>query len=165
MKTLVTFYSRTGNTKKMGQLIAAKLHADIDEIVDQKNRSGIIGWVLAGRDASKQSLTKITFTCDPSKYDLVVIGTPIWAWNATPAVRTYLTQNLNKIKKVAFFTTSGGDSPDKTVAFLEELLGKKAIAFTGWTNAEINQNNIDVKLDNFIVSLVKGRSGKAERDW
>ncbi|HBP51341.1 TPA: flavodoxin, partial [Candidatus Shapirobacteria bacterium] len=54
MKTLVVFYSRTGNTRRMGELIAQKLHADIDEIIDQKSRSGIIGWILSGRDAMKE---------------------------------------------------------------------------------------------------------------
>ncbi|KKQ30010.1 MAG: Flavodoxin, FldA [Candidatus Shapirobacteria bacterium GW2011_GWF2_37_20] len=79
MKTLVVFYSRTGNTRRMGELIAQKLHADIDEIIDQKSRSGIIGWILSGRDAMKEYLTKITFTKNPADYDLVIVGTPIWA--------------------------------------------------------------------------------------
>ena len=34
MKQLVVYYSRTGNTKKIGQEIATALGADLDEIVD-----------------------------------------------------------------------------------------------------------------------------------
>lgn len=155
MKILVAYYSRTGNTKKMGDLIAKKLHADVDEIIDHTDRSGIKGWIMAGHDAVKQLLTKVTYTKDPSKYDLVIVGTPVWAWNSTPAVRTYLTENKKNIKKVAYFVTSGGDSPDKTVAYLEELLDKKSIAYTGWTNAEINQHQEESKLENFVTDIKK----------
>jgi flavodoxin len=153
MKTLVTFYSRTGNTKKMGELIAQKLHADIDEIVDHTDRSGIKGWIMGGRDAVKRSLTEITVTKDPADYDLVVIGTPVWAGPATPAFRTYIAQYKNKIKKVALFITSGGDGPRKAVDLLEDVLGKKCLASVGWTNAEINQARIDIKLNKFIDQI------------
>lgn len=62
MKTLVVFYSRTGNTKKMAKILAKELHADIDEIVDLKNRKGILGYIFSGRDAMKQLKTKITYS-------------------------------------------------------------------------------------------------------
>ena len=52
-KTLVAYYSRTGTTKKVGEAIAKALKADIDEIIDLKKRSGAIGWVVSGKDASQ----------------------------------------------------------------------------------------------------------------
>jgi len=48
MKTLVAYYSRTGNTKKVAVEIAKNLKADIDEIIDKKDRSGMIGWIIGG---------------------------------------------------------------------------------------------------------------------
>lgn len=155
MKTLVVFYSRTGNTKKIAEILAKKLHADIDEIVDLKNRKGVIGFIFGGRDAMKQSLTKITVSKNPRDYDLVVIGTPIWVGASTPAFRTYLTNYKKDIKKVAVFATSGGDTVDKTVTVLENILDKKSIASVGWTNAEINQGKIDDKIDSFLINLKK----------
>lgn len=153
MKTLVVFYSRTGTTKNMAELIAKKLHADIDEIVDKKNRKGILGFIFGGRDAMKQSLTEISVSKNPADYDLVVIGTPVWVGASTPAFRTYLNQYKKDLKKTAVFATSGGDTVDKTVVVLENYLNKKPIASVGWTNAEINQNQIDSKLNNFVENL------------
>lgn len=137
----------------MGELIAQKLHADIDEIIDQKNRKGFLGFIFGGRDAMKENLTEITVTKNPADYDLVIIGTPVWAGSSTPAFRTYLTQNLNKIKKAAVFVTSGGGPVDKTVTIFEKITGKNCLASVGWTNTEINQNNIDSKLDTFIKNI------------
>jgi flavodoxin len=152
MKTLVVFYSRSGSTKKIAQTLAKKLGADLDEIIDHTDRSGIKGWLLAGRDAMKQSLTDISVKKDPKKYDLIVVGSPVWAWTGAPAVRTYLTKYKSQIKKVAIFTTSGSDAPDKTVASLEGVLGQKSIAFTGFTGAELSQNH-DSKLNDFVKKL------------
>ena len=44
MKILVAFYSRSGNTKKVGLELAKFLNAQTDEIFDKKDRSGIKGW-------------------------------------------------------------------------------------------------------------------------
>jgi len=51
-------------------------------------------------------LTEIAQTTKvPDDYDLVIIGTPIWAWKPTPAIRTYISQNNLAGKKVALFYT------------------------------------------------------------
>lgn len=77
MKTLLVYYSRSGHTAKIAQELADALECDIEEIIDTKNRSGIIGWLRSGRDAMNQSLTLLKDPVnDPADYDLLVIGTP-----------------------------------------------------------------------------------------
>ncbi len=105
MKTLVAYYSRTGNTKKIAEQIAKELKADIDEIKDNTNRDGLLNLAKSIFHAIARKETKIKTKKDPSKYDLVIIGTPVWAGRETPAVRTYLRKN--KFKKAAFFCTCG----------------------------------------------------------
>jgi len=122
-KILVVFYSRTGNTGKIGKKIAKILKADIDEIIDLKKRKGIVGWVISGKDSMQKEFTKINYNKDISNYDLVVIGTPIWAWTITPAVRTYLKNNKGKFGKVAFFCTCGGNK-GKSFQEMENIAGK-----------------------------------------
>jgi flavodoxin len=106
MKSLVVYYTRTGKTKFVAETIATQLGADIEEIVDLKKRAGTLGWIMSGKDASRKSLTEIAPTRKaPADYDLIVIGTPIWAWSPTPAIRTYISQNNLSGKKVALFYT------------------------------------------------------------
>ena len=152
MKTLVVFYSRTGSTKKIAGDLAKKLDADLDEIIDHTNRSGIKGWILGGRDAMKKSLTEISIKKNPKNYDLVVIGTPIWVGASTPAFRTYLTQFKNDLKKAAIFTTSGSDGPEKTVAVFENITDQKCFASFGLTGSDLSQN-YDSKLNEFVKKL------------
>ena len=143
MKILVAYYSRTGNTKRVAEKIAGMLKADTNEIIDLKERKRvIIGWLISGRDAMKKKETQIKFKKNPEKYDLVIIGTPIWAWNMAPAVRTYLKQN-RKIKKVAFFCTFGGSS-GKTFKEMERL-SKKPLALLEIKDKEIEQSDDKIK--------------------
>ncbi len=106
MKSLVVYYSRTGNTKFVAEEVAAQLGADIEEIVDLKNREGTTGWLTAGRDGMDNRLTEIAETKkNPDDYDLVVVGTPVWAWSPSAAVRTYVGKHDFVGRKVALFFT------------------------------------------------------------
>jgi flavodoxin len=106
MERLVVYYTRTGKTKFVAEAIASKLGADIEEIVDLKKREGKLGWITAGGDALRKKLAEIAPTKKvPADYDLIVIGTPIWASSPTPAIRTYISQNNLSSKKVALFYT------------------------------------------------------------
>ncbi len=44
---------------------------------------------------------------DPSSYDLIIIGTPVWAWSTSSPVRAYLTAMKARLPDVAFFCTLG----------------------------------------------------------
>ena len=106
MKSLVVYYSRTGKTKFVAEETTAELGADIEEIVDLKSREGKMGWLSAGKDASSNSQTKIAETKrNPSEYDLIVLGTPVWAWSPSSAIRTYVAKHDLSGKKVALFFT------------------------------------------------------------
>jgi flavodoxin len=121
MKTLVVYYTRTGNTKFAAETIAAEIGADIEEIVDLKKRQGRLAFLGNGKDAMQGKETQIAPTKrSPADYDLIVVGSPIWAGSPTPAIRTYLNKNDLSGKKVAlFFSDSGlGQAVEKTKALM-----------------------------------------------
>ena len=108
MKSLVMFYSRTGTTKQIGEALAQLLECDSEELVDTKKRSGPLGFVSAGRDAQTKKLTTLAdIKDDPALYDLVILGTPVWGGTLSSAIRTYISANRSKFKRVAFFCTQG----------------------------------------------------------
>ena len=109
MKSLVVYYSRTGNARFVAETIAAEVGADTEEVIDLKKRSGIIGFLGGGSDARRGKETKIAPTIkSPVDYDLLIIGTPVWAGRPTPAIRTFLKKNDLSEKKVAVFVAQGG---------------------------------------------------------
>ena len=97
-KILVVYYSRTGTTKTVAEAIRDALGCEIDEIEDTKGRSGLIGWLMAGKDAGSGSLTKISGVDEePSQYDVVVMGSPTWNGHMSTPIRTYITDNKDRL--------------------------------------------------------------------
>ena len=112
MKSLVVYYSRTGNARFVAETIAAEVGSDVEEVIDQKKRSGVLVYLTGGSDARRGKETKIsTPTKSPVGYDLIIVGTPVWAGRPTPAIVTYLKKNDLSGKKVALFFTQGGKKP------------------------------------------------------
>jgi len=154
MKSLVVFYSRTGPTKRVAEVIADTLKCDVEEIIDTKNRKGLFGYLRSGSDAIRKRLTNIKeIKYNPADYDLIVLGTPNWGGIFTPAIRTYVTQNQDKIKKVAFFITCGGSGLEKIFAELEKLCGKPSIATLGLTAKEVKQDQFIDKVKDFVTKI------------
>lgn len=156
MKTLVVYYSRTGFTKKVCLELAVKLQAEVEEIIDTKSRKGIVGWLNAGRDATRKLSTLIAQTQkDPAQYDLVVLGTPVWAWTMTPALRVYLGKNKGKIKKAAFLCTMGGNGDVGTFQGMEELLGLKPVSTLALKTKQVAGNQYAAELERFVEQVSK----------
>ena len=152
-KILIVYYSRTGNTKKIAEELAKKLNADIEEIIDLKNRKGIIGWLIGGRDGMKKTSTSIKESSkDCKNYDLVVIGSPIWV-GLTPAIRTFLLKNKDKIKNYAAFCTMGGNNPQSLFLHIEEILKAKPKSILAIREKDVKSNDYKEKLNKFLDNI------------
>ena len=83
MKALIVYYSLAGTTKKLAERMAQLLQCDAVKIP-------VFGSLKIDGD---------------KKYDIVIIGTPIWLYAPTFPVSRFLTKNRGKLPKVAFFCT------------------------------------------------------------
>ena len=140
MKALVVYYSRTGNARFMAETVAAELGADIEEVVDLKNRQGRLAFLPAGRDALRGKETEIAQTKrTPANYDLIIVGQPVWAGSPTPAIRTYVKKNDLSGRKVAlFFSDSSVQAVEKTRALMSNstLVGELSLPAKAFENKE-----------------------------
>jgi flavodoxin len=154
MKTLIVYYSRTGLTKKVAESISKKIKADVDIIIDKKDRSGPIGYIKAGRDAMKNRLTTIEYSKNPKDYDLIIIGGPVWGWTVAPAVRTYIDQNVDALKiiKLAFFATQGNSGAEKKFEAMSKILETKPVATLIVNGKDFRENLYEEKIDTFLKS-------------
>lgn len=81
-KTLVVFYSRSGATRKIAQALSEALKCDLEEITEPKTRTGVLGYIRSLVEARRKRPSTIRPNKqDVSSYDLVVVGTPVWAWS------------------------------------------------------------------------------------
>ena len=149
MKTLIVYYSRTGVTKGIANKIQKELDCDIEEITDGRKYDGKIGFLKGGMNASMGRLSDIDpISKNPADYDLIIVGTPVWASNMAAPVFTYLTKYRDKINKMASFCTCMGGGYDKALANMAEVSGKKQISTMFLTSKDIE--NPSEKINNFI---------------
>ena len=125
-KRLVAFFSASGTTKKVAEMIAETAEADLYEIVpkqpyskadlnwmDKKSRSSI-------EMSDKKFRPEITDTdAQIDGYDEVILGFPIWWYVAPTIINTFLESYDFSGKKIVLFATSGGSGFGNTVSELK----------------------------------------------
>ena len=154
MKALVVYYSRTGNTRQAATAVAARLGADLEELREAKDRSGLLGYLEAGREAMLKAEACLLPTMrDPAAYELVVLAQPVWAFTAIPAMRTYVRQHRQSLGKVALLATQDSTGARQTFAAMEGLLGRRSVASLALNSKTIRNNQMEPPLDEFIAAI------------
>lgn len=153
-KCLVAFFSRTGTTKKLAEAISIVMRCDIDEIKEAKQRTGLLGFLRSGREAVLGSMVEIESSKDPSRYDIVIIGGPVWSSNVSSPVRSYLHKHRKSIKKAAFFCTCGSKC-GKAFETMQKVGGKKPVATLCLVSGEVYKGGYVHKLSDFMDELCR----------
>jgi menaquinone-dependent protoporphyrinogen IX oxidase len=151
-RVLIVYYSRSGTTRKVAEALSAALHCDTEEIVETRSRSGPLGYVRSLLEARRRrpSATVARANKDPSRYDLIIVGTPVWAWSVSPPVRAYMMANRTRFAAVAFFCTLGASGSDSTFAQMKELAGKAPRGCLFLTAREVASRRHEAKLMAFV---------------
>lgn len=109
---LCLYYSRTGSTEKLMREIAQELHCEMVKLEDGENRAGLRGWLHSGMQAMARRLPKVKpfKTALPlGVYDLVIIGSPVWAGRCSSPVRSFLSQYGEELRRVAYVITRSSE--------------------------------------------------------
>jgi len=154
MKTLVVVYSKTGNTLSVAKRIAGKLEADLEVIEDKADRRGILGFLRSGYEALSKKVPPIAEPKhDPGDYELVIIGTPIWAGRMSSPVRAYLLRFRGRFGQVAFFATSAGGGHGKALAEMAEVAAAKPLATVEITSGRVGKGEEAEVLRAFLEAV------------
>lgn len=121
MKTIIIYFSENGNTRIVAKTLSEKLNTDLIEVKDLKKRDGFIGKVFSSIDAFRENKTEIS----PSKvnlddYNLIYLGTPTWASNASPAIITLIDKCDLRGKDIVLFATMDGSGGRAAINRMEE---------------------------------------------
>lgn len=110
-KKLVVFYTYTGHTKYIAEMIKEKLNCDILEIKTAKPYSKDYDLVVEeyqNNESVKETPKIEEIDIDLSKYNEIIIGSPVWWYTITPPIRTFLKENDLSGKTIIPFATNAG---------------------------------------------------------
>lgn len=151
MKTLIAYYSRTNITKKVATDIAEKLDCDIEQIKPKVNYGSKIGYARGIKDAMSEKIVDLeTLEYDPSDYDEVILGVPVWASKAANPLISYIDKNRGKFKKIRIFVTAGSTGFESTIKQIEEYTGLKAARTLQLRSVDVKNDAYESKIKEFI---------------
>ena len=110
-KKLIVYFTYTNNTKKIAEDIKAKLNCDILEIKPVKPYDKDYDTVVRleqNNETAKKTPDIEKIDMHLSKYDEIILGSPVWWYTIAPVIRTFLKQNDLSGKKIVPFATNGG---------------------------------------------------------
>lgn len=131
-KTLVVYYSASGNTERVAKDIAEAAGADLFEIVPTEvYTSKDLNWTNSdsrvSREHDDESLRDVPLTTtevpDWDSYDTVFIGYPIWWGIAAWPVDTFVKNNDFTGKTVIPFATSSSSGMGQSGSLLADMAG------------------------------------------
>ena len=131
-KTLVVYYSASGNTERVAKDIAEAAGADLFEIVPTEvYTSDDLDWTnpdsRVSREHDDESLRDVPLTTtevpDWDSYDTVFIGYPIWWGIAAWPVDTFVKNNDFTGKTVIPFATSSSSGMGQSGSLLADIAG------------------------------------------
>ncbi|MBR5949190.1 MAG: NAD(P)H-dependent oxidoreductase [Clostridia bacterium] len=128
MKTAIVYYSLNGNTAFTAELIAKKLGAELIRIKPEKAypSKGLMKFFHGGKSAIKNETPKLKpYSFDAEKYERIIFGSPVWASNIAPPLRTFIEENKASIsgKRFAAFVCLSGSGATKAMDKLKHCLG------------------------------------------
>ena len=139
MKTLVAYFSASGETAKLAKTIADVTGGDLFEIrPEQRYTAADLNW----NDKKSRSTLEMQDemsrpaiadrVADMPQYDTVFVGFPIWWYQAPRIIETFLESYDFAGKTVIPFATSGGSGMGKT----ESILKACCSAETKWLSGK-----------------------------
>jgi len=125
MKPLVVYYSLTGKTRLVAQVIAEALNAVLVEIEERRPIPIPFVYLGGGFAATIDRGREINpIDVDVKQYDRIFIGSPIWNSRPAPAINSFIYQANFEGRSIIPFFTMRGDSSEKALANITAKIEK-----------------------------------------
>jgi flavodoxin len=136
-RVLICYYSRTGLTKRVLDILQPQLHADLFEIKVDSNYDGFTGQLRAGWHFLRSSLPSLTSQPqDFATYDVYIVAGPVWGCLPAGPVGAFLEASDFGGKPVVALATYGNILRDYMAAFQAKVKNGRAIATEAFSHVE-----------------------------
>ena len=136
MKTAIVYYSFSGNTHRVAQIMTDVLKNKGHEVTPVRIRplKEEASFLKQCRDAFLGKKPELYRTLlDLSGFDRVIFGSPVWAFKPVPAINTYLDKcsGLEGKETFCFVTYGSGAGKKKTLEIMKKRLAAKGARLGG----------------------------------
>lgn len=164
MRDLVVYYSLEGNTKYVVDRIEGRIGADTLSLIPKKAYcdKGFAKFFWGGKSAMMAEKPELEdIHADLAVYDRIIFGFPVWASNFTPPLRTFIEDNIEKLKgkRFAAFACQSGAGAEKALSKLAKCIGIDAFEQTAvFLDPKSKQTaQKDMQIETFCDALITNR--------
>ncbi len=160
MKTLIIYFSLTGNTKRICNALQKNMDAELEALRPQR-RYCALGARTLGVFAASHRMERPIYPLkeDVSAFDRIVLATPVWAGHLPPPVVTFLRCYDLRNKPVYLLLTHSGNPGQVQQIALEEVRHSEGI-LSGITLMEATPKLINGLEDQTLVLWLNTEEGK-----
>ena len=159
MKILTVYYSLDGNTQLIAEQIKSAVNGDILRLkpVHDNNKKGLFKLLSGGRQVFKNEKPELEpFDINPAEYDLIFIGTPVWAGSFAPALNTFLAENSIQNKNIALFCCSRGGKGKVFIKLHDILRDNNIIGETEFLSpVKSDPKEVNAKVSSWVDEIIE----------
>ena len=156
MSVCIIYHSETGNTKQVAEAAAKATGATLIPVRDLAGYNKITMYLMGAPRAMRgEKATIEPPVIDVSAFDLVVVGSPVWAWKPTPAANAAIAAlaGCEGKKGIAFITSGGG--PREALDFMKKALEERKVKVEGAFHFNARELGDGKKLAEFTDAIRK----------
>ncbi len=153
-RTLIVSYSRTGATHRLAEKIAHATGGILEIITEARDREGFFDYMRSGKEALfKQPVPIRPIVHNPVDFDLVVLGSPVWAGHVSSPMLQYVRQCRQSFSAVAFFAKQLSASADEMFRQLSAEIGQAPIATLALLQHDVDAGCCADDISRFVSRL------------
>jgi hypothetical protein len=151
---LVVFYSYTGTSRRVAELLCSQQNWPMAEIAEIRPRSGVFGTLQCLLDSALRREPKIRYDGPvPKDFDAVVLVSPIWAQHLAGPMRSFLARRRDRLPDVAVISVMGGKGAPAAVTEITHLIGRAPILSTSLSMHEVDDGSYADRLQAFGTAV------------
>ncbi|MCQ1538335.1 ArsR family transcriptional regulator [Methanocalculus taiwanensis] len=132
MKILCIYHSETGNTHSVMEEISRATGAEMLRVRDRAGYGKVTMYIRGIPRALRGTHAAIEpDAIDLSGYDLVILGSPVWASRPTPAANAMIQALKNCLGKKALLVCTSGGGPGETLTLMENHAKERGMEVAG----------------------------------
>jgi len=155
MRAVIIYYSHSGNTRRvagaLGEVLRQEGAVEELELIALDESDSFFVQAMRALCHKQAWIEKANF--DLSNFDVICLGTPVWAFGPAPAMNTYLDGCFGlRGREIILFTTYGsGTGNERCLNYMQNALVNKG--GQNFKRFSVQQNKIDD--EEFVLSKIK----------
>ncbi len=154
MKNCIIFHSYTGITRGVAEKVQAACGGELVEVKPRQNYNKLTAYTVGCLRARNEEAEPVEpASIDASSCNLLIIGSPVWAFRSTPAANGAINALKNcEGKRAIVYVTCGGQAGD-TIPVMKKALMRKGVNVVGEFVFDRKDLSTRTKVDALIAAV------------